>query len=245
MAMMDNLKEMTIQDLLRNPTGKGSAQMAARKFIIQDLDARYYKLLMEHNKKLQVRCYKSKDDYLIHVLVPAEKYKGLYYDVLIQFTPHCENKNDSDAIKTDRTLNRYRLKLFSNSPNFMFTYTYVLSKNNMIIEIIKHKCSPLALTEAPTVRNPVESYGFEKSCYFACKYLSDMGYLNKDTLDANLLTFNSIALQGQIKSQEAKLKEYNIAQKQHRASVKEAKKTTKTASSSNTTKKKSSKSKKK
>ena len=240
MAMMDNLKEMTIGDLLKNPTGKGSAQMAARKYIIQDLNVRYAKLLLAHNNKLSVKCFKSNDDYMIYVSVPAEKYSGLYYDVLLQFTPNVETKEDSDSIKSDRTLNRYRLKLFSNSPNFMFTYTYVLNKNDMIIPIVKNKCSNLALTQAPTVRNPVESYGFEKSCYFACKYLSDMGYLNKDLLDQNLTVFNPVALQGLVKSQEAKMKEYNLVKQREKKSSREAKKQN-TGSKKPTTKKSSKK----
>lgn len=226
---MENLKEMTVDDLLRNPTGKGSAQMAARKFIIQDLDNRYMKLMINHNKQMDVHCFKSNDDYLIKVKVPAEKYTGLYYDVLIMLTPNCSTKEDTDSVKTDKTLNRYRLKLFSNSPNFMFTYTYVLNKNDMIVPIVKNKCSNIALTQAPTIKNPVESYGFEKSCYFACKYIKQLGLLNKNIIDQHLFKYELFKLQASIKPQETKMKEYRMIQQQQKSTSRKttAKKTTK------------------
>lgn len=157
---------------------------------------------------------------MIKVKVPAEKLPNLFYDVLIMLTPECDSKEDSDSIKADRTLNRYRLKLFSNSPNFMFTYTYVLNKNNMIVPKLKNKCSQKALVDPPTIKNPVESYGFEKSCYFACKYIKEKGLLNKAVIDANLYVFDEFKLQASIASQESKLKEYSLVQKAHRSSVK-------------------------
>ena len=221
---MEDLRNMTINDLLSNPTGKGSAVMASRKAIIADLDNRFLKVMLNNNNRMDVYCFKDKDDYLIKVKVPAEKYAGLYYDVLLMFTPESPDKEDVEAIKGDRSLNRYRLRLFSNSPNFMFTYTYVLNKNNMIIPIVKHKCSNTALTKQPVIKNPVESYGFEKSCYFACKYLKQMGYLNKGIIEQNLYKFDLIRLQSSIKSQESKMKEYNMFKEQNRSTARTAKK---------------------
>ena len=221
---MENIKEMTIGDLLQNPTGSGSAVMASRKVIIADLDNRFLKLMHTHNNYMEVRCFKSKqEEYIFKVKVPAETLPNLFYDVVIMLTPNCESKEDSDSIRGDRTLNRYRLKLFSNSPNFMFTYTYVLNNNNMIVPKLKHKCSPRALTEPPTIKNPVESYGFEKSCYFACKYIKEKGLLNKTVVDNNLYIFDEFKLHASVASQDAKLKEYNLAKKANKSSIKQTK----------------------
>ena len=221
---MEDLRNMTINDLLINPLGKGSAVGAARSAIIADLDNRFLKVMLNNNNRMEVRCFKNKDDYLIKVKVPAEKYSGLYYDVLLKFTPYSPNKEDLDVIKNDRSLNRYRLRLFSNSPNFMFTYTYVLNKYDMIVPIIKHKCSNTALTTPPAIKNPVESYGFEKSCYFACKYLKQMGYLNKLVIEQNLYRFDLVKLQTSIKSQESKMKEYNMYKEHYRSTARTTKK---------------------
>ena len=221
---MNDLREMTIGDLLQNPTGKGSAVMASRKLIIQDLEMRFMKLMHGHNNYIETYCFKSKqEEYIFRMKVPAETLPNLYYDVVIMCTPKCDTTEDTESVKGDRTLNRYRLKLFSNSPNFMFTYTYVLNKYDMIVPKLKNKCNPRALTEPPTVKNPVESYGFEKSCYFACRYLKERGLLNKGVIDQNLSVFNELKLQAVISTQEAKLKEYNLIKKANKSSLKQTK----------------------
>lgn len=95
----------------------------------------------------------------------------------------------------------------------MFTYTYVLEKSGLLVDFMKKKCAPSALKDPPTVKNPVEAYGFEKSCYFACCYLKDLGLTNKLTIENNLFLFNQGKLLSQTKSQESKLKEYNLIKK--------------------------------
>ena len=221
---MNDLREMTIGDLLQNPTGKSSAVMASRKVIIQDLEMRFMKLMHNHNNYIETRCFKSKqEEYIFKLKVPAETLANLYYDVVIMLTPNCDTKEDTESVKGDRTLNRYRLKLFSNSPNFMFTYTYVLNKHNMIVPKLKNKCSSRALTEPPTIKNPIESYGFEKSCYFACRYLKERGLLNKGVVDQNLFIFDEFKFQSTVSTQEAKMKEYNLVKKANKSTLKQTK----------------------
>lgn len=211
-----DLINLTLKDLLQNPTGRSSAYMATRSFIINDLQNRYIKLMNKH-KKMDFKVFKDGSDYLFYFKVPSETMDKLLYDVIISFSP------ESDDIKIDRTINRYKLKLFSNSPNFTFTYTYVLNQSNMIVPQLISKCSTQALKDEPKVKNPVGSYGFEKSCYFACLYLKDMGLTNKTLLDQNLFIFDKVKVLSKIKHQDDKIKEYTLIKNQKKTKVKAAK----------------------
>ena len=214
--MNEDLIELTLIDLLQNPTGKGSSQMANRKMIIEGMNAKYFKLLKEHSN-FTFRIFKEKDDYYFKFKMPSESVIGLYYDVVIMFHP------ENDDIKKDTTLNRYKLRLFSNSPNFTYTYTYVLNKNKILVPHFMKHCSDIALKEPPKVKNPVESYGFEKSCYFACRYIKEMGLYSKLVIDKNLTSYSKGALLKDVSHQDAKMKEYNLMKANAKKTVKETK----------------------
>lgn len=210
--MNQDLIDLTIKDLLQNPTGRSSAYMATRSVIINELENRYIKLMQKH-KKLEFKIYKNKDEYLFYFKVPSETLDTLIYDVFISFIP------EDDEIKKDRTINRYKIKLFSNSPNFTFTYTYVLNQNNIIVPQLLTKCAEKALKEEPKVKNPVGSYGFEKSCYFACLFMKDIGLTNKTLIEQNAITFDEKKVLSKIKSQDDKLKEYSLIKNQKKTKV--------------------------
>jgi hypothetical protein len=214
---------LTLHSLLTNPTGKHTAYMSSRARIIEDLQYRYAKLINKY-KKFEFKIYKKSKDYVFIFKIPSETHDDFFYDVVIEFTPSVKDT------EKDRTLNRYQLHLFSNSPNFTFTYTYVLNKNDILVKFMKPKCSPEALKDAPKVRNPVEAYGFEKSCYYACHFIKDMGLTNKFDIDQNLFLFSQGKLMRTIASQEDKLKEYNLVKssKKAKSSVSSATKKKKT-----------------
>jgi hypothetical protein len=194
---------LTLHSLLTNPTGKHTAFMASRARIIEDLEVRYAKMIAKH-KKFDFKLYKDGKSYVFIFKIPSETHDDFLYDVAIRFTP------EEKEYEKDRTLNRYSLSLFSNSPNFTFSYTYALNKWGIIIPFLKSKCSPKALTDAPKVRNPVEVYGFEKSCYFASMYIKQAGLTNKFDLDSNVFLFNKGKVLKAIATQDDKLKEYNL-----------------------------------
>jgi hypothetical protein len=201
--LVDETIELTLHSLLTNPTGKHTAFMSSRARIIEDLENRYAKMLSKH-KKFNFQVFKKSKEYIFVFKIPSETHDEFLYDVVILFTPK-EKEHEKD-----RTLNRYTLSLFSNSPNFTFTYTYVLSKNDILAKFMKPKCSPKALSDAPKVRNPVEVYGFEKSCYYACMYIKQAGLTNKFDLDSNVFIFNQGKIMRTVASQDDKLKEYNL-----------------------------------
>lgn len=205
--------ELTLNELLTNPTGKSSAFMSARYRIIEDLELRYARMRKKFGM-FDYKVFKKGKSYIFVFKVPSETVDGILFDVAVQFDP------DGEESVKDRTLNRYVLKLFSNSPNFVFTYAYVLNKSDMIVPFLIDKLHDKVLTEAPKIRNPVETYGFEKSCYFACLFIREMKLTNKFTLDSALYLFNETKVSASIRSDEGKMKEYNMA----KARNKEAKK---------------------
>ena len=202
---------LTLAQFLKNPTMAHSAFFSSRERIKADLESRYRDLRKKYGK-FGVMIYKFEGSYVYHITVPSEKFDKVKYDVVLQFI----------QIPGGITSNllQYSVKLFSNSPNFTFTYTYVMNDLGLLSPIMKPKCNPKALTEKPTKRNPIESLGFEKSCYFAGLYLRDQGMLNKLDVDANIRNLDLKSFLSMIKTDNEKLREYN----RHKASDTAAKK---------------------
>ena len=155
----------TLMKYITNPTGKGSAYVANRAAIKQGLNMQYIKLLREHRRSFYAVPYiYPNGDILFYVKVPSEFYKTnkISYDVLF-------------LLKYDKDRKRYHWEMntYSNSPSFIFTYAYVYNQHGMLIDKLKSKIPSEALSRPPEVRNPIQSFGFEKSTYIAARYLYD------------------------------------------------------------------------
>lgn len=160
---------ITMNDFLTNPTGKSSAGFARRDLIIANLGYRFDKLISKYPITTQIYQY-EKDSFLFKLRIPSEKYfNRLYYDVVLLFTPLIEKSNAS-------TINNYKMQMYSNSPNFMFTYAYVYNQDDNLVPFLKDKLNKKALTDEPKVKNPQFTYGFEKSVYFALLHLKRGGF---------------------------------------------------------------------
>lgn len=202
---------LTLNQFLKNPTMVHSAFFSSRERIKEDLMNRYRDLRKKHGK-FPTLIYKFEGTYVFHVRVPSEKYDKINFDVVFQFI------QIPGGIATN--LIHYSTKMFSNSPNFTFTYTYVMNDLGLLSPLLKDKCNPKALTEKPTKRNPIESLGFEKSCYFAGLYLQDMNYLNRLDVDQNIRALDKRSFLAMIKSDNEKLREYNRAKASQNAAKK-------------------------
>ena len=168
----------TIDEYLDNPMGKGSNAIANRNLIKSDLDARYNKLLEKH-KDFKHYHYHDNSNFFVHVKVPSESERNNEYDVVIQFTP-----TEKEVIN-DLNLNRYTIKVFSNCPSFTYTYAYVYNDYGLMIDFLRDKYKDIVLSDNPIIKNPGEVINFEKSIYFACKYIkSNRSFMNKVSLAA-------------------------------------------------------------
>lgn len=211
---------LTLNQLLINPTGPNSAYFSRRDRIIMDLKQRYAHIMGLVKGKMSFRVYKDVDNYIFIMKVPSETLPNLYYDVAIKFIPVDEQSKD------DTTLSNYTLELFSNAPNFTFSYTYVMNKYGILMPELKSRSSNKALTSPPLTKNPVEMLGFEKSCYFAALYIKENRLIFKSQLNQHASKWSKSAIDS-IKTDASKMLEYNQAKKKEelRKKTEKAKKT--------------------
>ena len=154
---------MKIDEFLRNPVGKG-AIIPGRDMLLTNLD--YRMQLLEKHKKIEMNIYTNKDDVYYHLIIPTEnKDRDNSYDVIIKFK--ATEKND----KFDATYRQYQIEFFSNCPSFTYGYAYVANINGYLIKELADKYEPQVLKYPPVSKNPGLTFGYEKSIYFACKYI--------------------------------------------------------------------------
>ena len=169
---------MNITEYLDNPLGKG-AILPGKNFIVDDYNRRFTELVMK--SKIEYTILLDKDDYLIHLLIPTEsKERDNTYDVVIRFFLTDKSKKVSTTIKG------YDIEVFSNCPSFTYTYAYAYNMNGMLISDLKDKYEDTILSKPPMSRNPGIIVNYEKSIYFACKYIIENdSLLSKVHLNAN------------------------------------------------------------
>lgn len=176
----------TMRDYLSNPMGTGSTAVANKNIIKQNLDSRYAKLIEKH-KDFTVKVYNIKGTmgYFFHIIIPSETRDDGTYDIVLRLYPE-----DRDIAK-DASIKRYIMQVFSNCPSFTYTYAYVFHEYNMLIDLLKDKYGKQVLSDNPIVRNPGEVINFEKSIYYACKYITEhAGYIQKITLEPRVKTIS-------------------------------------------------------
>ena len=162
---------MTFEDLVNNPVGSGSGNVAAR-YLIKNVMQSRAQALIEGRKVTYKVYFDSKEDIFIHFKVGSESFDELSYDVVFQLSPQ------SDVQASIRSISKYSLKLMSNIPAFAFTYAYTLNQNEMVIDFLKDKFDNQFWDTAPLQRNPAQTFGFEKSLQFAALTLKRTGMMD-------------------------------------------------------------------
>lgn len=216
------LAEMTFQQFLQNPTGPYSSFFGKRENIKTDLETRFGKLLgSAKNKAFDCKLYKEKNNYYFHIKVPSEQFSSIIYDVVIELVPK------STAVLTEGTLLNYHLMFFSNSPSFVYTYAYISKKDKLLIPFLEGKLNEAALTKAPSVKNPIEIYGFEKSIYFALLYIKYKNFHVKTALPPidKEKPFSHSMITSNCKDSDTIMKEYNIEKQKEKLKKQQEKKT--------------------
>ena len=135
------------------------------------------------DKKIESDVYKEGDNYIFHVKLPSESERDNTYDVVVEFSPI-----DKTSLSDESIIN-YNVKFFSNCPSFIFTYAYAYNDKGLFIDFLSKKLDELVLKNAPVVKNPMNIVNFEKSIYFACKYLVEEKNLNKNYLKSFVQRF--------------------------------------------------------
>jgi hypothetical protein len=187
--------QMTYDEYIMNPMGKGSAVMSAahREVMRMQYQKKFDNILLREKGKLDYRLFTNakNNTYWIYVKVPSELCKNFYYDVLVRF-------NADEKVKSGgKDLFKYNVRFFSNDPAFVYTYAYVFAHNDLFINELSSKMSREALKQKPTEKNPNNSVGYVKSLYFVYLLMQNRN-LNKtsvfekqaDPLDVNFLMEN-------------------------------------------------------
>lgn len=199
------MDKLTFSEALRNPAGKGSANVGRRSSIIDDLMVRAGTLFKKKAPELTI--YEDGDSYVFHFLIPSEEIKyNIKYDVVLRFSPATE---DDTSL---RTISDYEMEMFSNSPAFQFTYAYVTAQNNWLLTELRDKISEVALNDAPKDRNPAEQFGYEKSIFFSLLLMKEYTLNLKSKFSGfspAKRAINWSKFTQTIKSSDEKLKEYN------------------------------------
>lgn len=170
---------MNMAEYMQNPLGKGASVLmlsSTRKV----LDEEYANIVSQITHKWY---YLSNKYYIAHVKIPS-KSSDLFYDVLIEI--------DEDSIpKQVTTINGGSCRVFSNCPSFVFTYAYVFNKNKDIIPWTKKKYNKRVFELNPARRNPAEIKNYERSIYFAIKYITSNGRNYKAGINLNVTKLRS------------------------------------------------------
>jgi len=213
--MNNNIKknpyeDITYEEFRLNPSGKGTAFFRSREVVKEDLERRTLMLIKYSKGSFQEKIYANKDltEIIIHLKVPSEQKiiidKKLLYDVVIELT------NEEAAIKTFMSVAKYRIRFYSNSPDFQFTYTFSAKEHDLLPAFTISKCSQEALIQSAEKRNPDGIIGFNKSIFFALNYIQYKGLYRLNEIRRNRNDINYRTILDSIASMEEKFTEYNI-----------------------------------
>ena len=187
--------QMTFEDYIMNPAGKGSAVMTApqREMARARYKLKFDNILLREKGKIDYRLFKDSknNEYWVYCKIPSELCKDFYYDTIIKF--HADEKVKSGG----RDLFKYYARFYSNDPSFVYTYAYVFAHNKLFINELASKMSREALKQKPNEKNPREDIGYVKSIYFVYLLMQNRD-LNKvsifekqcDPLDMNFILNN-------------------------------------------------------
>lgn len=157
-----------IKEFFNNPAGKGSA--------VLNINATKNKFQEKYNqirKRISHKSFFVKDDIYILVNIPSSV-EGIMYDVLMKF------EKNKKSIGT--TILDMEMRLFSNSPSFLYTYANAYDKQKLFIKECKKKLSPKMLSDIAKTRNPYGVLSYDFSIYSALWYILSNGYTNIDDL---------------------------------------------------------------
>jgi len=199
--MTDEL--LTVSGLMTNPPGSRSRAVTSRYIFLSYLWKVYIDAMKDINlrKRFSINVISTeKDVYRVFGKVPSQKYL-VDYDVVLDIDMK-DQTNAKDA----------PIKVFTNTPSWVFTYGYVFNKLKIIPKDLVWAIGKEAKNEKPKVTNPEESLGFDKVVHQFLLFMVNHAKLWKKEDFERLIksskekTFNS---KNDTLSFEYKLSEYN------------------------------------
>ena len=169
---------ITLNQYVENPMREQGSVFSSsmRQNQQKEYAKKFSELLLREAGNIDFTLYKTnKEEYIIHIKIPSESLKGLYYDVVFRFFPNPQNK---DGVKS---LANYYVQFFSNDPAFMFNYANTFIKKGIFFKDLTGRISEKAVKDAAKIKNPDKIVGYVKSLYFGYLFMKQKGlfFLNQ------------------------------------------------------------------
>ena len=144
--------EMTLHDLINNPPGPYSRQVAARYTIRDALRQKFLAAMGDPARRRRFRMSVSGGDgrFVVWVKVPSEKY-AVEYDVILQL----------DVPEGVRAVSQCDVKVYCNSPSFVFGMGYAFNQAGFIADGWASSLGRAA-SEPSQITNPHADLSFDK-----------------------------------------------------------------------------------
>ena len=194
---------MNIQKYMINPMGSGSSALMLPE-LRKSLDIQYQELV----SKITMAWYSFQDEYYIaHVKIPSRSIDALFYDVLIEVSK-------SSIPESSTVINGGNARVFSNCPSFTFTYAKVFDDKGDLISWTKGKYNTEVFVNDPVKRNPMKISNYERSIYFAIKFITTNGRNYKKRINLHIHKVEShMEILNLIKSSDEIIQEYQTKKK--------------------------------
>lgn len=183
MKYNEYLKLSIIKDLNKGNVAINSASLRETRI-------KEYVRYCQDQMQCKIFYIKNKDEYIFCFKIPSSsnyKYtKPFFYDVILSFTP--PTKEHSLVLSQERTINDYKMQIYSNMLSFIFTYQYVFKENKYLIPWIPYRFwNSYALNKPAETRNPFAIINYEKSLYFSYIYIISNKLYDKEFIKQHLL----------------------------------------------------------
>lgn len=185
---------MKLKEFLQDniPLGKGAVKIPI-KGLVSEYREKYDTLKNTHKFSHDIYTIQPGGRMIVHIKVPSETVDNFYYDILIEFEPSATTLKIEDC----------DVKLFSNSPSFVYSYAYVFyhldpdgttkakktekDGSGMLIDTLRYKIPKNRLMvhgaettlpdeplhNEPVIRNPAGIPLPDKTIYYGIFYVLD------------------------------------------------------------------------
>lgn len=150
----------TLGDYLNNPFGKtiGVPINMVRAQVTQEIN-QYY-------PRIDFEMYATKDKQLVILChLPSKTKKGFTYDVVLQL-------DLTEAESSRLGIQRFPLRVFSNSPSFYYTFAQSFKEQDMFCTWLQRKYDRKVMRKASKTRNPNKQVSYERTVYTCAWYVS-------------------------------------------------------------------------
>lgn len=160
-------------NILVNPT-PGSSHIAPRSAIIGFLTQKYFSISSKGGIVIRSCWIDNKNNLFVHMGIMSESKPGVFYDTIFKFIKlkYLSGEKVIDGVFKDKT----ELKVFSNSPEFVFTYANAFNKKGLLIDEYKSLIGTRALNEKAKIKNPNSEIGMSTSLFCCLKHLDVIGF---------------------------------------------------------------------